>query len=186
MGNPVFTAKQDSIIRRMWKEDATTRRIAEVLGSGINRNQVIGRAHRLGLSKRASPILGSKPGHKPRVLTPEQREKKRARDREAWRKNGAQPRPADWGLKAQEARERKAAAIIAPPPIAGSMSFSDAILGNKCMWAYGDLRAGGSVCGADRAKGSRSWCAGHSVTAVQGSKGATNEQPKEAADGVVA
>ncbi len=38
-------------LANMWREGATARQIAEVLGEGVTRNAVIGKANRLGLSK---------------------------------------------------------------------------------------------------------------------------------------
>lgn len=188
MGSTTFTAKQDSILRRMWKEGDTTRRIAEVLGAGLTRNSIIGRAHRLNLPSRKSPIKrASTSGKKRRPMTFQQRERKRELERERARAEGAVPRPAGWGAKAKAIKERRAAAIIAPAPATGSMSFSQAAIDNKCMWPYGDLKAGGNVCGGDLAEGSRSWCASHAAVAVHGSKvetGAGDEQQK--ADGAVA
>src|SRR5271167_1058400 len=42
-------------LRRLWGQGQTASRIAELLG-GITRNAVIGKAHRLGLRGRPSPI----------------------------------------------------------------------------------------------------------------------------------
>lgn len=42
-------------LRRLWMEGLSARQIAEQLG-GVTRNAVIGKAHRLGLSSRPSPI----------------------------------------------------------------------------------------------------------------------------------
>src|ERR1700719_1093067 len=42
-------------LRRLWGQGQTASRIAELLG-GVTRNAVIGKAHRLGLRGRPSPI----------------------------------------------------------------------------------------------------------------------------------
>jgi hypothetical protein len=45
----------------LWNDGCTARIIAEILGPGFNRNMVIGKAHRLGLRPRPSPIKRQKP-----------------------------------------------------------------------------------------------------------------------------
>lgn len=42
-------------LRRLWRDGLSATQIAEMLG-GVTRNAVIGKAHRLGLSSRPSPI----------------------------------------------------------------------------------------------------------------------------------
>lgn len=189
MSDRVYTPKQDSIIKRMWKAGDSTSRIAAVLDAGITKNGVISRARRIGCKPRPSPIRNAKPGEKKHrnPLTPAQRERKRELDRARLRRDGSAPRPADWGAKVRAERERREAAPPPPPaPVAGSMSFTQAALEGRCTWPYGDLLRGGCVCGGDLAKGSRSWCASHVATAVHRKGERADEQPKEAGDGAVA
>lgn len=44
------------ILKRLWGEGKTAAEIAKELGEGVTRNAVIGKAHRLKLSSRVSPI----------------------------------------------------------------------------------------------------------------------------------
>ena len=53
-------------LKRMWHEGATASQIADELG-GVSRNAVIGKAHRLGLEQRPSPV---KPGEEHEVKKP--------------------------------------------------------------------------------------------------------------------
>jgi GcrA cell cycle regulator len=53
-------------LKRMWHEGATASQIADELG-GVSRNAVIGKAHRLGLEQRPSPV---KPGEEKEVRKP--------------------------------------------------------------------------------------------------------------------
>jgi GcrA cell cycle regulator len=46
-----WTEERIAELTRMWSEGLTARQIAELLGDGITRNAVIGKANRLGLSK---------------------------------------------------------------------------------------------------------------------------------------
>ena len=53
-----WTEERIERLKSMWTEGATASQIAEELG-GVSRNAVIGKAHRLGLESRPSPV---KPG----------------------------------------------------------------------------------------------------------------------------
>ena len=50
-----WTDERISILSELWDSGKTANEIAEILG-GVSRNAVIGKAHRLGLSSRPSPI----------------------------------------------------------------------------------------------------------------------------------
>ena len=45
-----------AVLKRLWGEGKTAAEIAKELGEGVTRNAVIGKAHRLKLSSRMSPI----------------------------------------------------------------------------------------------------------------------------------
>jgi GcrA cell cycle regulator len=51
-----WTDERVGLLRQLWGEGKTAAEIAKVLGNGITRNAVIGKAHRLKLSSRLSPI----------------------------------------------------------------------------------------------------------------------------------
>src|SRR5690349_2704089 len=53
-----WTEERIDRLKKMWAEGATASQIADELG-GVSRNAVIGKAHRLGLEQRPSPV---KPG----------------------------------------------------------------------------------------------------------------------------
>jgi GcrA cell cycle regulator len=53
-----WTDERIDALRKMWEAGQTASQIAEELG-GVSRNAVIGKAHRLGLQSRPSPV---KPG----------------------------------------------------------------------------------------------------------------------------
>ena len=44
------------VLKKLWGEGKTAAEIAKELGEGVTRNAVIGKAHRLKLSSRVSPI----------------------------------------------------------------------------------------------------------------------------------
>lgn len=49
-----WTEARDNMLRKLWNAGKTGKQIAILMG--LTRNAVIGRAHRLGLDKRANPI----------------------------------------------------------------------------------------------------------------------------------
>jgi GcrA cell cycle regulator len=54
--NNFWTAKNINKLKTMWVKNKTAADIATALGDGVTRNAVIGKANRLGLPKRPSPI----------------------------------------------------------------------------------------------------------------------------------
>jgi GcrA cell cycle regulator len=90
-----WTEERIATLTKMWEGGATASQIAEELG-GVSRNAVIGKAHRLGLKARPSPV---KPNDK----------------------DEAAPAPVARPVKAAEPAPRPAApqrpATAAPPPI---------------------------------------------------------------------
>src|SRR5215213_9327786 len=61
-----WTDERIERLKKMWHDGATASQIAEELG-GVSRNAVIGKAHRLGLEQRPSPV---KPGEEKEVKKP--------------------------------------------------------------------------------------------------------------------
>src|SRR6478672_2622792 len=94
-----WTEERIERLKKMWHDGATASQIADELG-GVSRNAVIGKAHRLGLEQRPSPV---KPGEEKEV-------KKAAPAPKAAAPKAEAPSPA----KAAPAAE-PAAAQAAPP-----------------------------------------------------------------------
>lgn len=61
-----WTEERIERLKKMWADGATASQIAEELG-GVSRNAVIGKAHRLGLEQRPSPV---KPGEEKEAKKP--------------------------------------------------------------------------------------------------------------------
>src|SRR6188768_3734179 len=55
-----WTDERIDTLRKMWEGGQTASQIAEELG-GVSRNAVIGKAHRLGLQSRPSPVKPNEP-----------------------------------------------------------------------------------------------------------------------------
>ena len=51
-----WTDERIATLKKMWKDGHSAADIAKKLGEGVTRNAVIGKAHRMGLSGRPSPI----------------------------------------------------------------------------------------------------------------------------------
>ena len=64
-----WTDERIATLTKMWEGGATASQIAEQLG-GVSRNAVIGKAHRLGLKARPSPVKSSDQPKKPKVAAP--------------------------------------------------------------------------------------------------------------------
>jgi len=64
-----WTDERIAQLKTMWEQGMTASQIAEELG-GVSRNAVIGKAHRLGLQSRPSPVKANEPEAKPEVRAP--------------------------------------------------------------------------------------------------------------------
>jgi GcrA cell cycle regulator len=64
-----WTDERIDTLRKMWESGSTASQIAEELG-GVSRNAVIGKAHRLGLQSRPSPVKPNEPAAE-KVAAPE-------------------------------------------------------------------------------------------------------------------
>ena len=51
-----WTDERIALLKKMWKDGKSAADIAKTLAKGVTRNAVIGKAHRMGLSNRPSPI----------------------------------------------------------------------------------------------------------------------------------
>ncbi len=100
-----WTDERIGTLKKMWEGGSTASQIAEELG-GVSRNAVIGKAHRLGLKSRPSPVKAN--------------EKKKAAKKVA-PKSTAPPKKA----------AAPAAAKLAPKPAAQAPAKTDAATGSK-------------------------------------------------------
>jgi GcrA cell cycle regulator len=70
-----WTDERIDRLKELWTQGKTASHIAEELG-GVSRNAVIGKAHRLGLQSRPSPVKANEPA--PKAAKPKPREKAEA------------------------------------------------------------------------------------------------------------
>jgi GcrA cell cycle regulator len=92
-----WTEERIERLKKMWHDGATASQIADELG-GVSRNAVIGKAHRLGLEQRPSPV---KPGEEKEAKT-------------------AAPAPAPAAAPAKAAAKTEASAADAAPATANA------------------------------------------------------------------
>lgn len=95
-----WTDERIEKLRKLWEEGHPASKIAEELG-GVSRNAVIGKAHRLGLEKRPSPVKG------------EAAKKTAAKTKKAPSKKAKSARK---DAKAEPQAEKKAAPSLQPAP----------------------------------------------------------------------
>ena len=88
-----WTEERIERLKKMWHDGATASQIADELG-GVSRNAVIGKAHRLGLEQRPSPVKPGEEKEKKAVPVPRPPAPRRAPMlRSAARRPCPRPRP---------------------------------------------------------------------------------------------
>lgn len=166
-----WTEQRIEMLRKLWGQGQTASQIATLLG-GVTRNAVIGKAHRLGLTGRPSPIKRdggdpSAPRRKPAV----QRRQQPAiaampapRNVVARATSAALP-AADasttYRMPASELPESQMEAPVAPPKATNAARVAAQAGSKSCSWPLGDPKqAGFHFCG-DAAEPGRPYCAHH-------------------------
>lgn len=143
-----WTDERVAMLRELWSKGLSASQIAVQLG-GVSRNAVIGKAHRLGLESRPSPIRGGGSGSRSRRNRAISRalEAKALRGTMADEEIGGEPVLAGPGEKISEQP-------LAPP----ARPVSDV---KECLWPLGDPGDEGfGFCGKETAPG-RPYCANH-------------------------
>lgn len=144
-----WTDERVALLKRLWGEGKTAAEIAKLIG-GVTRNAVIGKAHRLKLSGRVSPI----------------------------QENGSKASPVSRApRKTTEPRTRKVTTRDIIAPIAMPKIEADICIGagvqlvdlkeSMCRWPVGDPKEEGfKFCGAKSAEG-MTYCDHHCRAAYQ-------------------
>ncbi len=144
-----WTEERVRDLKRLWEEGHSASYIANELGE-VTRNAVIGKAHRLGLSSRPSPIKSGGSG------TKSPRPKRKPAARRAAPRKAAVPRQKS--VKPETPRlsdlERRAIATAPQPAPEGYK-------GPRCQWPIGDPGTDDfQFCGAPAHEG-RPYCTAH-------------------------
>lgn len=107
-----WTDERIDALKGMWEKGLTASQIAEELG-GVSRNAVIGKAHRLGLKSRPSPVKAKsktakkKPAAKAKAPVSKPAKKKKPKEEHVARRAMPPPTPAARTHAAQQARQPK-------------------------------------------------------------------------------
>lgn len=157
-----WTDDRIALLKRMWKEGKSAAEIAKAVGKGVTRNAVIGKAHRMGLSGRPSPI--KKPEAAPKktaAAAPARKEAKGAPAKKtaaasSGMKNAAPPR--------EEPEFKKFEKEVVPP--GGGIALID-LTERMCKWPIGDPRDADFIfCGLGIRPGTP-YCPMHAAAAYQ-------------------
>lgn len=173
-----WTDERIGTLKKMWKEGKSAADIAKTLGKGVTRNAVIGKAHRMGLSGRPSPIkkpVATAP-KKEKELAPKKTAlakkapavvpiKKKATTLVAALKPAAETRSSLSGARAKEAAAPRPA-IQEAPPSDGGVALID-LSERMCKWPYGDPQDDDfTFCGRAIRPGTP-YCPDHAAQAYQ-------------------
>ena len=109
-----WTDERIATLTKMWEGGATASQIADELG-GVSRNAVIGKAHRLGLKARPSPVKANEPKPAPAPKEAEARPASKATP--ATRPAPAKPSPAPAVRDAEVDEFSVAASVIPTQPL---------------------------------------------------------------------
>ncbi len=128
-----WTDERIERLKTMWADGSTASQIAEELG-GVSRNAVIGKAHRLGLESRPSPVkAGEEKEKKPKPApTP-----KAARPAPA-----AAPKPVASPLPDEDDRDVRASAPAPAPKLASSKTPEGTTIQYRSVGPGGFIRQG--------------------------------------------
>ena len=161
-----WTKERTELLEKMWTEGKSAAEIAKELGEGATRNAVIGKAHRMGLSGRPSPIKKKKatPAASTDKKTATTAAKPKKSAKPAAKKSAAPAAAAPKGLMPMPAapnnKERKAQT---PGKGLSILDLTDRI----CKWPIGDPQESDfHFCGAPSHPG-RPYCIDHCTEAYQ-------------------
>jgi GcrA cell cycle regulator len=143
MAKGTWTDERVELLKKLWDSGKTAADIAQQLGENITRNAVIGKAHRLGLSGRSSPIQrkskktqANTPSPKPKMGTEAHKEQVRLHET-------ANKPKANGGVGLIELKDR------------------------MCHWPIGDPKKPGFHFCGDRNVPGVPYCAEHAAIAYQ-------------------
>jgi GcrA cell cycle regulator len=170
-----WTEQRIEILRKLWGQGQTASQIAAILG-GITRNAVIGKAHRLGLTGRPSPIkreAGATGQPRRRNPAPARRLPIGAQPGQTPGQPHGQPLPqthGTHGISAAPAQRSQAAAeparelseSPAPAPAKPASTRTASHAGSKtCSWPVGDPKQPGFHFCDEPAEAGKPYCSQH-------------------------
>lgn len=185
-----WTDARVKTLKDMWTQGKSASEIAEKLG-GVTRNAVIGKAHRLGLSGRPSPIKGQKatasPKTKKQPTKPKASGKTLAEKPEKTRKAQAKVKPEKLskkpeiknGVHLKPADPEKDLERLKKGELIGILDLTE----RTCRWPVGDPKQGAfGFCGCPAEPG-KPYCDAHMLLAFQ--TAASRKETRRAQDALV-
>lgn len=133
-----WTDERVETLTKMWKDGRSAAEIAKELG-GVTRNAVIGKAHRLGLSGRSSPIKKTKKEDSKKTAKTAAPPKKTAAPKKTAekKKSGGEKKTATAAQQKIIAEAIKEAAAEADRALSGGVALLD-LTEKLCRWPIGD------------------------------------------------
>lgn len=172
-----WTDERIALLKKMWKEGKSAADIAKMLAKGVTRNAVIGKAHRMGLSGRPSPIKKPPSAPAPKKAAPALK-KEIKKPVAAVKKTAA---PVVSGVKnnpllREVAEPRKMEKEAIPP--GGGVALID-LTERMCKWPIGDPKEDDfTFCGRTIRPGTP-YCPDHASMAYQSSGRSRAAAPPE-------
>jgi GcrA cell cycle regulator len=170
----VWTDEKVKLLVQLWESGQSITQIGKALG--MTRNAVVGKAHRIGLAKRASPIMRSEKPAQPRVATVHHGH---GGGHAASHVPAPAPRPAPVRVKDE--------ATASPAPTQQGNQLTPAMLaaltpstGPRCKWPIGDPKTADFDFCSHVALPGKPYCAAHCAQAY------TNWNPESAVEAVKA
>jgi len=154
-----WTEQRIEMLRRLWGQGQTASQIAAALG-GVTRNAVIGKAHRLGLTGRPSPIKRDAVGGDAPKRRPAARRIAMA----------SQPKPMMPVQRTNVTASQPEAAPPPPAPQERTRSYparAQGVGGKACSWPVGDPKQPGFHFCGEPAETGRPYCSQHCHMAYQ-------------------
>jgi GcrA cell cycle regulator len=153
-----WTEQRIEMLRRLWGQGQTASQIASALG-GVTRNAVIGKAHRLGLTGRPSPIKRDASGNSIPKRRPTPRRVMVAQAKSMMPLQRSLQQPQSSAPEAVPSAPREPVRNYPPARAHGGTK--------SCSWPMGDPKqAGFHFCGEPSEPG-RPYCASHCHQAYQ-------------------
>lgn len=150
MAKGTWNEERVELLKELWGAGKTAAEIAQQLGENITRNAVIGKAHRLGLSGRVSPI---------------QKKAKKAAKAPAAAKT---PTAVASATAATAAPRQPRSVYVDTPKENGGVSLME-LKDRMCHWPIGDPKKPGFHFCGDASVPGVPYCAEHTAVAYQGS-----------------
>lgn len=163
-----WTEQRIEMLRKLWGQGQTASQIATLLG-GVTRNAVIGKAHRLGLTGRPSPIKreGTEAAAPRRKPAAQRRQQPAVAAMPAPRHAVPQapaatvPTEPRYSAPAPELTETRPEPVVAQAKAPSAPRVAAQAGSKSCSWPVGDPKQPGFHFCGDAAEAGRPYCAHH-------------------------